>query len=290
MKILRHKFFSIWGTLLIISQLVFAQLITIDEDKVVKQYPHVSLVFNRIFNSQGIDTFYQKLYGLKKNKKGIVTVVHIGDSHIAAVDLPEEVRNGFQNFFGNAGKGKIFPKKLSEFSNAINGDSTGVVYQAIGINGARYESFNRSSSFWQQLSKVKADLFIVSLGTNEAEANVFKETEFFKQVSLFIENLKKACPTAAVLITTAADSFKNGHLNRELWNLNLSLFLYGSSHNIPVWDLYRVTNGFGSAHYWRNCGMLQSDGIHYTSNGYKIQGRLLFNALAKGYNAYVGSY
>jgi lysophospholipase L1-like esterase len=153
-----------------------------------------------------------------------------------------------------------------------------------------YETFNQSVSFWQQLTALQPDLFIVSLGTNEAQTNDFNETAFQKQVTLMLENLKKANPSASVLITTTADSFKRGNPNRELWNINLSLFSYCTANNIPVWDMYRVTNGFGSAWNWWRKRMLNADGIHFTANAYKIQGQLLYNALAKGYNSYISSY
>jgi lysophospholipase L1-like esterase len=93
-----------------------------------------------------------------------------------------------------------------------------------------------------------------------------------------------------VLVTTTADSFKNGMPNRELWNLNIWLLGYCTTHNIPIWDMYRVTNGFGSAWNWYRKRLMNGDGIHFTASAYKIQGQLLYNALAKGYNSYVSSY
>jgi len=267
-----------------------AQQLPVQENKISKQFPKISLVFNRIFNGSSLDSFYQKLQQLKKTKKGLVTIVHIGDSHLQSDNLTGVVRKGLQDFFGDAGKGIIFPRELSTLGEPTQKDSTGVLYQAIGINGARYETLNKSSFFREQLSALKADLFIVSLGTNDAQTNDYNDAEFQKQVTLLLDNLKKASPSASVLVTTTADSFKGGNPNRELWNINLSLFSYCTTNNIPVWDMYRVTNGFGSAYNWLRKGMMNGDGIHFTANAYKIQGQLLFNALAKGYNSYVSSY
>jgi lysophospholipase L1-like esterase len=266
------------------------QQLPIEENKITKQYPQISLVFNRIFNSSGLDSFYQKLSHLKKKKQGLVTIVHIGDSHLQSDNLPGVVRKELQDFFGDAGKGTVFSRDLSSSGPFLKKDSTGVLYQSIGINGARYETFNQSSSFWNQLATMKADLFIVSLGTNDAQANTINDAEFQKQVSVFLDHLKKASPSASVLITTTADSFKGGNPNRQLWDINLSLFSYCTTNSIPVWDMYRVTNGFGSAYNWYKKGMMNGDGIHFTANAYKIQGRLLYYALAKGYNSYVTSY
>ena len=267
-----------------------AQQMPIDENKIPKRFPQVSLVFNRIFNGSGLDTFYQRLQQLKKTKNGLVSIVHIGDSHLESDHLTGVVRKGLQEFFGDAGKGASFSKTLSVTEAVKYKDSTGVLYQAIGINGARFETYIQSASFWQQVEQLKPDLFIISLGTNDAQTNDFNESSFQQQVTQLLNNLKKANPSAAVLVTTTADSFKGGNPNRELWNINLSLFAYCGNNNIPVWDMYRVTNGFGSAWNWWKKGMLNGDGIHFTANAYKIQGQLLYNALAKGYNSYISSY
>lgn len=281
MSFTKHKFLP-FLLILFSSGLLSAQQLPVDENKILKQYPQLSLVFNRIFNGSSLDSFYHKLHHLRKTKKGRVTIVHIGDSHLQSDHLPGAVRKGLQDFFGSAGK--------TTTTSIINKDSTGVFYHAIGINGARFETYNQSSSLWQQVAELNPDFFIISLGTNDAQANVITDTELHKQVALMLEKLKQAAPSSAVLITTTADSFKNRSPNRELWNLNLSLLAYCTNNSIPVWDMYRVTNGFGSAYNWYKKGMLNSDGIHFTAAAYKIQGQLLYNALAKGYNTYVSSY
>jgi len=267
-----------------------AQSMPVDENKIPRQFAQVSLVFNRIFNGSGLDSFYQKLQHLKKTKKGKVTIVHIGDSHLQSDHLPGMVRKGFQDFFGSAGKSSSFSKTFSLSDELYNKDSNGVFYQSAGINGARFETYNQSDVFWQEMEKLQPDLFIISLGTNDAQAAQFNENSFLQDVTTLLAKMKKASPSGAILVTTTADSFKAGNSNRELWNINLSLFSYCGTHNIPAWDMYRVTNGFGSAWNWWRKGMLNRDGIHFTANAYKIQGQLLYNALAKGYNSYISNY
>jgi len=392
---------------------VSAQLIPINDNAAAKPYPFVSTVFNRIFNSNSLDSFYQKLYDLKKNGNGVVTIVHIGDSHIQADFLSGVVRNNLQQFFGNAGRGLVFPYQLaqsnappdiSSSSNTIwqfnriahpeipitpgvsgfcirtnamgasidlslkpngSGDqsfnklkffldsnsssswilqannsgspfvikketsdsssfsevvldknangfilsslpsgntkefygvslensSAGILYHTIGVNGSRYDQYNIASLFWQQLSALNADLFIVSLGTNDAQRTDFNNDAFQQQVSLFLQKLKQVSPKAAVLITTAADSYyKIRYPNPVLRSINMSLFNYCNEQHIPIWDLYRITNGYGSAYLWVRSGLMNADRIHYTAEGYRLQGNLLFNALAKGYNNYVSNY
>lgn len=265
-----------------------AQALPLDEQKVTKQFPQVSLVFNRIFNSGGLDSFYHRLQQLKKTKKGKVTIVHIGDSHLQSDHFSSVVRKGLQDFFGSAGGQHQTSKTFSRFLSGA--DSNGLAYHTFGINGARFETYIGSAGIWQQVASLQPDLFIISLGTNDAQANVITDNDLHRQVGQMIDKLKSVAPKCAVLISTTADSFKNGMPNRELWNLNLSLFSYCTSNSIPVWDMYRVTNGFGSAWNWYRKGLMNGDGIHFSATAYKIMGQLLYNALAKGYNAYVSAY
>jgi len=249
------------------------QAITLDEAGPAKKFPYISMVYDRIFNISGLDSFYQKLQLLKKNKKGQVSIVHIGDSHVQAQYYPSVVKNGLENYFGKGGR-----------------DSSGVIYTIMGQNGARFETFNRSPDFWKKLRSLEADLYIISLGTNDAQGNSFNEKEFYRQIQFMLDSLRKLSPHAGVLFTTVADSFLNRYPNRLMWTMNISLYTWCASNNIPVWDLYRTTNGYGSAYNWIKTGMMNPDGIHYTASAYQVQGQLLFNAIARGYNDFVSSY
>lgn len=389
------------------------QAVPVDDNALSKRYPFVSSVFNRIFNNTGLDSFYQKLYTLKKDTASTVSIVHIGDSHIQADFLSGVVRNEMQDFFGNAGRGLVFPYQLAAsnapddisssssirwqfnrvahpeilINSGISGyaltttsaaanirfslrttigegwqsfnrlkffldtsntswifqadnldvpytlrkeenDSAvyrevelkqpasgftlsclpnnepkafygvslenshpGVLYHTIGVNGARYDQYSIAPLFWKQLPALKADLYIISLGTNEAQRASFFEAMFLKDLEEFITKLKETSPHASILITTAPDSYKlKRSSNKVLRELNQSLTNFCNKNYIPLWDLYRITNGYGSAYSWSKRGLMSRDKIHFTAEGYRLQGSLLFNALAKGYNSYISLY
>ncbi len=379
-----------------------AQAIPVNDHELSGKYPFINTVFNRITNNSGLDSFYQKLYRLKSTGNGTVSIVHIGDSHIQADFMTAVVRNGLQDYFGNAGRGLVFPYQLAqsnspddifssspirwqfnriahpeiplgygisgysiktsaanasfqlslrglaspftrvklftdsvaewtitpidkdssytleklpgcdclafEFENANRGftlssqtaepvkafygaslenDDPGIMYHTIGVNGVRFDQYNRAELFWQQLPSLKADLFIISLGTNEAQWDALPENTFKKNLQTFIENLSIASPQGGILFTTAPDSYKRRRYNGVLRQINSTLVDYCNQHYLPVWDLYRITNGYGSAYSWSRRGLMASDRVHYTPDGYRLQGSLLLAALAKGYNGYV---
>ena len=391
---------------LLCSHIATAQTITTDDNSIRSDYPFLTIANNNITNVQGLDSFYKKLSVLKSTHKGVVRIVHIGDSHIQADIFSGTVRNKLQQFFGNAGRGLIFPYQLARsnapadiysssnvtwrfnrlahpeipirsgisgfcirtdtntnvtinfslkdqsfnhlqfffdssavspvkwklnigdkqipliindtafsreisleksidsfsiissdtintkqfFSVSVDNSSAGVLYNTIGVNGATYEEYNIASLFWQQLGALGADLYIISLGTNEAQKASVDEEAFRQQINLFLQKLKAVSPNAVVLITTAADSYKKEKANVELEQVNCLLSQITTQNNIPIWDMYNITGGHQSASCWRDNKCMNKDLIHYLPNGYQIQGTLFFNALAKGYNNYINNH
>ncbi|MGB4774613.1 MAG: GDSL-type esterase/lipase family protein [Daejeonella sp.] len=174
----------------------------------------------------------------------------------------------------------------SFYGALLENDQPGIIYNSIGVNGARYDQYNKTALFWKQLPALEADLYIISLGTNEAQAASFNEAAFSEIVNTFISNLKTASPNAAILITTAIDSYKGGRPNAVLQSLNNFLYNYTTQNSLPLWDLYRVTLGYNASRNWIRKGLMAKDKVHFTKNGYALQGSLLLNALLKGYNDY----
>ena len=372
-----------------------------------KTAPVINQALNRITNGN-MQGFYKKLLQVKERDSGVVNIIHIGDSHIQPDFISSVVRNNLQAFFGDAGRGLVFPYQVAR-SNApldiqsssntswhynrlahpeipiycgiaghvikttraiakinfalrdnLNGpqyfnrlkffvekavstswmletDSSkmpamitgsnpdlpyeevlldkpvnkftltahtasnpqhfygvslengepGVRVHTIGVNGAKYDQYNQQPTFWEQLPALAADLVIISLGTNEAQAGTFIEDKFLEPVDTFVNRVKEIFPGAAILITTPQDSYKGKKSNTVMRELNYSLAAYCQKNNIGLWDLYKVTNGYGSAKNWFRRGLLNKDKVHFTAAGYALQGKLLFNALARGYNDFL---
>ncbi len=70
----------------------------------------IPLSENTIQNDSILLPFFDKL----KEKDSIIRIVHIGDSHIQANFFTDVTRNNFQDIFGNAGRGFLFPYKAAK--------------------------------------------------------------------------------------------------------------------------------------------------------------------------------
>jgi lysophospholipase L1-like esterase len=61
------------------------------------------------------------------------------------------------------------------------------------------------------------------------------------------------------------------------------MFRLGERHGVAVFDQYRSMGGSGSIHRWKSIGLAQTDLVHFTSEGYRVLARLLFDALLAGW-------
>jgi lysophospholipase L1-like esterase len=369
--------------------------------------PPLQDVFNVVSNASALDGFFEKLVALKRRNVEQVSVVHIGDSHLQAGSLSSCVRKPLQQYFGNRGRGLVFPYRMAKsnsphdivcssnnswtynrltrydtahrpgisgfvvktnipspeigfhFSDSqnsankpvsliklyvepvdslqwgiqtgsrlhranfmdssgitflldtpvfdfkviggpdTNGKSifgfslersdTGLLYHSIGVNGAQYKHYNETPLFWKQLTGLQADLYILSLGTNEAQNTQFDESEFSGRIDGMVNNLRKISPQAGIILSTAQDSYLSGKSNEILRRVNEGIRQYSIRHRLPLWDLYKVTNGYKSCYYWNAKGYMSKDRVHFTNDMYCIQGTLLNNAISNAFNAYLRS-
>ncbi len=169
-----------------------------------------------------------------------------------------------------------------------NSKKRGILYSSIGVNGAAYLAYNRSKDFIPQVSALAPDLIIISLGTNEAANSNMNVNYVRPQVEKLLDAIEKYTDCKAVLLVTPPDIYiqgryrtKNGQYLAEMMH-DLSKTRSG----LAVWDFYEVMGGYGSINKWVNAKLASKDRIHYTADGYTLQGQLLYKAIMKYFDPY----
>ena len=171
--------------------------------------------------------------------------------------------------------------------NLENGKK-GVLYHAIGVNGARYKHYNEAIYFAEQTMALHPDLFILSLGTNEALDYPYIDSQLFNYIDELVESLKSKNPGVRFILTIPADNYrKKTRRNPGIERIRDIIMRYADQHNLAYWDLYSVAGGSHSADAYKSNNLIQRDGVHFTKEGYLLQGNLFYQALIKSYNTYV---
>lgn len=361
---------------------------------------------NNLENTNSMFPLLAKLYKIKHFSKENAVFVHIGDSHIQADVATSVIRNELQSYFGNAGRGLVFPYQVGK-SNApydivsssksswksnrlaridtlitcgvsafglqsqsvnpefnlelrsINGirdsfdkvhlfmggpiselymeyndtqaengcyplapdytvfnlksptygfrltfpttdsirfygaslekkEACGIIYHSIGANGAKYSDYNKTKQFWKQLDKLHADCYIISLGTNEAQDPNLTADGFLKEVKIMVAKLRLVSPDACIILTTPPVSYyKKVRPNFSLEVITNALIEYCNTNNLVYWDLFNVSKGLEGAKIWKKKQLLRQDLVHFSREGYVLQGNLFIDAFAKVWNEFL---
>ncbi|MDE6179797.1 MAG: SGNH/GDSL hydrolase family protein [Phocaeicola sp.] len=238
--------------------------------------------------NHSLSVFFQKL----SDMAGPVRVVHIGDSHVRGHLYPLVTRRCLENDFGSE---SVFPDTISYRTSGLARETgePGIVYHIYGINGATSLTFSDEEKV-KEIASLHPDLIIVSFGTNEAHSRRYQVQTHKSQVDKLLFMLREACPEVTFLLTTPPGAYvgrrKVRTINpRTVWAAHV-IKEYAQEHQIAVWDMYNIIGGKTDAcRNWTKHNMLRPDGIHFTPEGYRLQGNLLHQALIKAYNNYVAT-
>lgn len=234
--------------------------------------------------------FWKKL----SEMSGPVRVVHIGDSHVRGHLYPYVVRQLLEEDFG---KDAVLDMKVSYRTSGIAHEtgSPGIVYHILGVNGATCASFSTPERI-HEVTSLEPDLVIVSFGTNEAHGRGYSSAEHRLSMDRLLSAIGKECPDAVFLLTAPPGAYvRNGrhgprNANPRTPGVVQAEKSYAASHGLAFWDLYDIVGGKDFAcSNWNAGHYYQWDKIHFTVDGYRLQGQLLHEAIIKAYNDYVES-
>ena len=225
---------------------------------------------NQIVDTLGIlAPFWEKVKQLRRNKSGnILRVLHVGDSHIRGHILPRTTGDSLQLAVGR------------------------LTYTDMGINGATCETFSTPAKI-REIQAEHPDLLILSFGTNESHNRGYNVLRHYQQMDAFVRMLRTALPGVPILMTTPPGSYQG---RRRAYSLNprtavavQTIHRFAADNGIAVWDMFTIVGGARRACLnWQSAKMMRPDHVHYTVEGYVFQGQLLYQAIVKAYNDYVG--
>lgn len=167
----------------------------------------------------------------------------------------------------------------------IENDHKGVVYSAMGINGAQLSEVNKWRIGWlQDLKRSRADLVILAYGTNEAFASPFKPEHIQNLWTQTIHNIRQALPNAGILIIGAPESLKStagkcGTRAPALDNIQHIQWQISEQQKTFYWSWQNAMGGECSMKDWIGRKLGRKDGVHFTEEGYEAAAAKLAEAL-----------
>jgi lysophospholipase L1-like esterase len=171
---------------------------------------------------------------------------------------------------------------------SMESDDPGIVYTAVGVNGAATGSYLRCRLFEPHLRALAPSLVIFSIGINDANTPEFDAHLFERNYDSLIARVRRAVPDACVMLTTNNDSYyQKKYPNRNAEKVRASMLRIARKHHAVVWDLFEVMGGLGSIQSWVAAGLANPDKIHLLRPGYELVADLMFNAFMQDYDAHL---
>lgn len=202
---------------------------------------------------------------------------------------------------------------LTLFGANLSGDRPGIFYHSIGNNGATFDTYNRIGDVGASIHTLNPHLVILSLGTNEAFGRL-DTARFRASVDKLVKNIKEANPEAQILLVTPMECHRSvtktvtkkvktkarrtrkgrrvkagtrtvttkvrtSGINQSIRPIRDVIVEYGKENNIAVYDWWEVAGGAGASNTWIKNGLFSPDKVHHSARGYRLEGRLLYDAL-----------
>lgn len=169
-------------------------------------------------------------------------------------------------------------------------EEPGIVYHALGVNGASTESFLRSENFVEQGRYVSPDLVIFGLGINDAykSKSAWHPEEYKLRYDTLVQWFQTINPECTFIFMTNNDSYyRRKAPNENALDVVQVMKRLSKEHDAAIWDLFGVMGGLGSIALWEDAALAKSDKIHFTNLGYQLNSDLLFWALWEDYERHL---
>ena len=156
----------------------------------------------------------------------------------------------------------------------------GFTYSEAGINGASTSAWARCAHWEEDLRLVRPDLVIFSVGINDIQGHEFDSFRFKDNYRQLIKQVRRVNPSCAILFSGINDSYYRGrHINPLTPAVEKAFRELAKECKGVFWDMYAVMGGAGASDAWREAGLMQGDRVHFTADGYRLIGDMLYDAI-----------
>ncbi len=173
------------------------------------------------------------------------------------------------------------------FGVSLERDVNGVLYDALGINGARAKLLAKmDDEHWKQVFALqKPNLVILQYGTNESDDRLSEE-HYGEQVRALVKKVKEAAPGVPVLVVAPLDraDASGGKAPKSHPNIPRIVSVQeriAAEEGVAFWNTFQAMGGEGSFARWQRQkpSLGSSDRVHPTPAGAEKIGRWLTSAL-----------
>jgi lysophospholipase L1-like esterase len=182
------------------------------------------------------------------------------------------------------------------FGVALERNEPGIVYDALGANGARAELLATVNGphLGEQMALRKPALVVLQYGTNESEAPGLPQS-YERTLGSLVSMVKAAAPNASILIAAPldrAETAEGGGLRTKpiIKKLVAAQRNVAKESGVAFWNTFEAMGGEGSMAKWMKTGLGGGDLTHPTPQGAEVIGDLFSKSLTTGFEAWLSRH
>lgn len=183
----------------------------------------------------------------------------------------------------------VVPPGATFYGASLESSLPGVVVHTLGYNGATFETYTKGA-FASSLSTLSPDLIIISLGTNDAMGRITEET-VRSSVRQLVRALRSSDEPVRIVLTTPLMSYsgrgRRSRPNAGVSTVTRAICREAEALGVGYIDTFEAFGGANGVTALVREGVLRSDHIHLTIEGYHALGNAVADALAKDYKRYL---
>lgn len=169
----------------------------------------------------------------------------------------------------------------------------GVTYEPLGISGANASiSSNWNTPLFQHfLARRDPALIVVAYGANEAGQLGWTYEKYFAEFDSLLKKIRGASPSASILVVGPPDRL--WYQRRRGWapaprmeTIVKAQRDAARENRAAYWDTQTRMGGPGSIRQWVRAGLAARDHVHFSADGYRRLGDVLYQDLMVQYNEF----
>ena len=221
------------------------------------------------------DGHWTEINALKDSLNRSYIDVILNNAPLTTLKFKFRKENAFQNF------AEIYGLSLESIENK------GILYNSVGINGARVEAVLKMDLFEPQMAIYDPDLVVIDLIANDLAFGDFDEKRVRSDLDKVIDRIRNYKPECSILLAGMQDAYvhKRNVVNAQIYSRFLRR--YCKEKQVAFYDYFSAAGGRYVMKKWRTAKLVTNDMCHLTVDGYRLKGKLFSNALLRAYNHYL---
>lgn len=182
---------------------------------------------------------------------------------------------------------KTTSEKPVRLLGTIVQNQSGVTWETAGINGAQANIITEwdDQLLASHLQRRDPGLIVLAYGTNEANSPIWDPQSYEAGLRQVVQRIRAMAPASSILLVGPPDCrIRSPRALEEVIQLQRKVAV---EFRCAFWDWRSRMGGAGSIRKWAYAGMAQWDYIHFTTPGYQLVGRTMFDDMMRLYDRFV---